>query len=205
MGHHDPLDGLITYTQLAAGGDPDLSLDSEIIELSQMCAARSWVTTDALGIGGLLSDACKLTQLAGEKSAIDLELLEDLLWSAARGLESLVQGRRFGHDADRRLAFRELGLSIGLHAVGMMIGALDRHPVLAARDRLDTALRALTRHAPLAEEIESFWLEPSSRKSRGWAAHRDINEVMLATSLAPEGFLRLDAGASQSRRVETIA
>lgn len=39
--------------------------------------------------------------------------------------------------------------------------------------------------------IESFWRTPEHRRARSWSEHRDINEVMLATSLAPEGFLVL--------------
>ena len=61
MGLHDPLDGLITYTQLAAtaAGDPEgpADLGTEIADMAGMCKGRSWVTDDPLGIGGLLSDA----------------------------------------------------------------------------------------------------------------------------------------------------
>ena len=31
--------------------------------------------------------------------------------------------------------------------------------------------------------------EPEHRRSSSWTGHRDINEVMLATSLAPHGYL----------------
>ena len=40
-------------------------------------------------------------------------------------------------------------------------------------------------------EIESFWLPPEHRRVRTWLDHEDINDVMLATSLVPEGFLVL--------------
>jgi len=52
-------------------------------------------------------------------------------------------------------------------------------------------LQVLMRYAPLRIEIESFWRDPEHRHTQIWAEHRDINEVMLATSLAPEGFLVL--------------
>jgi len=39
--------------------------------------------------------------------------------------------------------------------------------------------------------IEKFWLEIRSKKSQSWAEHRDINNVMLATSLMPDGYLAL--------------
>jgi hypothetical protein len=40
-------------------------------------------------------------------------------------------------------------------------------------------------------EIEGFWLEGRNRESETWREHRDINMVMLATSLAPDGFLSI--------------
>ena len=42
---------------------------------------------------------------------------------------------------------------------------------------------------PLREQIEGFWLEGKNREAGTWTEHREINMVMLATSLAPEGFL----------------
>jgi hypothetical protein len=47
----------------------------------------------------------------------------------------------------------------------------------------------LAGYLPLAGEIERFWLEPGHRESSNWRNHRDINDVMLATSLAPAGYL----------------
>ena len=44
----------------------------------------------------------------------------------------------------------------------------------------------------LAErEGKMFWLENANREAESWRAHRDINMVMLATSLAPDGYLTL--------------
>ena len=39
--------------------------------------------------------------------------------------------------------------------------------------------------------IRTFWLAPEHRRARTWVEHRDINEVMLATSLLPEAYLKL--------------
>ena len=50
---------------------------------------------------------------------------------------------------------------------------------------------SLSRYAPVRAEIESFWLPPEHRQVRTWLDHEDINDVMLATSLVPEGFLAL--------------
>jgi hypothetical protein len=46
-------------------------------------------------------------------------------------------------------------------------------------------------YAPLIETIENFWLKRTSREAGSWTEHRDINMVMLATSLAPDGYLTL--------------
>jgi hypothetical protein len=47
------------------------------------------------------------------------------------------------------------------------------------------------RHGKLIEIIEGFYLESSNRNAESWAAHADINTVMLATSLEPESFLTI--------------
>ncbi len=54
-------------------------------------------------------------------------------------------------------------------------------------------LEALSGHAALREQIESFWLAPGHQRSPTWTDQLDINEVMLATSLAPDGCLVLPA------------
>jgi hypothetical protein len=43
----------------------------------------------------------------------------------------------------------------------------------------------------LIELIERFWLAMDNQQSDSWTGHRDIYTVMLATSLAPEGYLVL--------------
>jgi hypothetical protein len=95
-----------------------------------------------------------------------------------RGLESLVARGAFQGDAERRLGFRELGLSIGLHAA-------ERIRVAG----VEALLEDIARYQALAGHIERFWLEPACQKSPSWQDHRDINDVMLATSLAPAGYL----------------
>jgi hypothetical protein len=44
-------------------------------------------------------------------------------------------------------------------------------------------------YAHLSELINAFWLERNNRESDSWMEHRDINMVMLATSLSPDGYL----------------
>jgi hypothetical protein len=89
-----------------------------------------------------------------------------------------------------RLAFRELGLSIGLHAIEKLWELIQQ----TSRDsgmkhRLLSRTERLMQYMPLRESIETYWLNPSNRQAGSWMAHRDINMVMLATSLAPKGYL----------------
>ena len=52
-------------------------------------------------------------------------------------------------------------------------------------------IQALMQYLPLRDEIEAFWRNPELQRAATWTEHQDINEVMLATSLAPNGFLVL--------------
>jgi len=59
------------------------------------------------------------------------------------------------------------------------------------KDALDLKIESLMQYSPLSEMIETFWLEGTNREANSWMAHRDINMVMLAASLAPDGYLIL--------------
>jgi hypothetical protein len=59
------------------------------------------------------------------------------------------------------------------------------------KHRLHSRTEDLTRYAPLHDIIETFWLAAANRQGSTWTGHRDINMVMLATSLAPDGYLSL--------------
>ncbi|HET7784565.1 MAG TPA: hypothetical protein VFL36_01220 [Myxococcales bacterium] len=183
MGQHDPLDGFITCVQLRAdmepgAGGPDLA--DALAGFAAMIEGRDWATADPLGLGGLLADALRAAQLAGRGSLPDASLVETLLAAALDGLRLQEELGEPSGPASGRLAFRELGLSIGLHAAEK----------LRARE-LPASTRALAGelrpYLPRAGAIESFWLR--RRGGAGWEEHQDINDVMLATSLAPEGFL----------------
>jgi len=187
MGLHDALDGFLTYCQLQAmsGDDARLDLSREIRVLRGLCADQDWETDDTLGIGGLLCDAHRLAQLMSAGTLKEPRLLEDLLRASLHGLETFVARGMFRGVAESRLGFRELGLSIGLHAVLRIRGlAADPHAM-----RLQDLLDEISRYQPLADHIERFWLESANRESASWRDHRDINDVMLATSLAPAGYL----------------
>lgn len=198
MGHHDPLDGLVTYSQLQATltkseqRAPHLDLTGEIADMLTICKGKNWATDDPLGIGGLLADAYKAVLLMVSGSFKHSGLPADLLKSSRLGLDSYVRTTALNLSADYRLAFRELGLSIGLRAVGRLKELAEKEHVLFGKiPELDTAIESLMRYIPLIERIESFWLEPIHRESESWKDHLDINTVMLATSLSPDGYLSL--------------
>ncbi len=196
MGHHDPLDGFITYNQLRATVAKEKSLcpdlNEEITDMANICKGKSWATDDPLGIGGLLCDAYKVAQMIINENFEQTDLLETLLDSSLLGLESYARTNPLKLPADYRLAFRELGLSIGIRAVEKLQGLIEEYPGLFNKKHpLRTRIEILMRYAPLIKRIENFWLERTSREANSWTEHRDINMVMLATSLAPDGYLTL--------------
>jgi hypothetical protein len=173
MGQHDPLDGYLTCVQL--GGD----LGRQAADFAAMIGP-DLATADPLGLGGLLTEAFRLEQLTRAGACAGSELLERLLASALAGLTNYVRRAELRAPATRRLAFRELGLAIGLAPLELM-----REP------NGDLVLEQLSRFAPLRAEIESFWLRPEHRRTSAWLEHENINDVMLATALAPDGYTRL--------------
>jgi hypothetical protein len=91
-----------------------------------------------------------------------------------------------------RLAFRELGLSIGLHALQRLETLIKENRSVFEGDKdIAILLKTLWKFLPLGEKIEAFWLDAQNQKTDAWKEHRDINMVMLATSLAPDGFLTI--------------
>lgn len=202
MGQHDPLDGFLTCAELEATAQTlnEPVLGPHVADLAadfaSMIDFHNLPTADPLGLGGLLMDADRIDQLA-RTGVVDISggsLLESLLTAAFVGLERYARAGDLRRRADRRLAFRELGLSIGLAAVSALTERVEadkaRYPEASDVRML---LKEIGRHAPLRAEIEAFWLRPENRETTLWLEHRNINDVMLATSLEPEGFLVITA------------
>ena len=198
MGQHDPLDGLVTYCELQAAANGLFKesslpgLEHEIADMAEICRGKSLVTDDPLGIGGLLFDASRIAQLMILGHLKNASLLETVVQSALLGMKSFAKGETLEYPADYRLAFRELGLSIGLSAVENLRKGIEENPGLLSRNSsLQRWIEELMGYMPLRETIENFWIDGKNRQASTWIEHREINMVMLATSLAPGRFLTI--------------
>jgi hypothetical protein len=193
MGHHDPLDGLITFQQLEATAKQfslKINLQVEIENMIAMCKEKDWATEDALGIGGLLSDAYKLVLLIDTNNVQETQRLESLLEDIEYSLQMYVTRNQLQLPVEYRLAFREFGLSIGLHAISRMQHIIEKHPShFNNMEQLISILTGLSQFCPISKLINDFWAEPKHHLAHSWLNHEDINTVMFITSLAPETYL----------------
>ncbi len=183
MGQHDALDGYITCADLKAtaaklgAGNAQPTLEAEMDDFASMFERTHLATDDPLGIGGLLVDAHRVDRLVQEHRFPRPKVRDTLLAAALSGIEQYVREGDLRRSAERRLAFRELGLAIGLRAAASM-----------RRANKDSVLEELGRYDSLASDIVAFWVDAAHQRATTWNEHLDINEVMLATALAPSGF-----------------
>lgn len=197
MGQHDPLDGFITYNQLQAAAkeygedSPAPDLYHEIKDMANICADKSWATDDPLGLGALLCDAFRVAQLMKNGVFDQTALLETLLEESRIGMKAFVETDIMDLPAEYRLAFRELGLCVGLKAIIKMQELFKERADIFRTKQLEKEIITLSAHAPLSGTIENFWLESENQQAASWKEHIDINMVTLATSLAPEGYLAI--------------
>lgn len=198
MGHHDPLDGLATALRLQATrrdfGDGDTRLSELIQDYRVLCEdIADWGTHDALGLGGLFAALDELVELvASDRMAFDPLLLR-VAAAAGESLACWPERRELRSPPESRLAFRELGLAIGVRAAPRICEAIDRHPTrfgtAVERAILRAHLEGVSARSGLADRIEAAWLEPSARAASSWRMHEDINAVMLASSLVEGSFM----------------
>jgi hypothetical protein len=195
MGHHDPLDGLITYSEIQTstgklpGRSASRGLAAEIADMAAICKGKDWATDDPLGIGGMLISAFRMALLILQDSFVSPDLLHSVLEDSLRSLDYFESRSPLNLPADYRLAFREFGLSIGLQAIQKLKGLADQHPEVSATLPGGTRMQNFGRYVPMSESINAFWLDGKNRQSATWEEHRTINMVMLATSLFPDGYL----------------
>ncbi len=186
-GLHDALDGLVTYAELQAASGEDLALSKEVEDFLDMCRIKDWsewVTDDPLGVGELLSLSYRAARLVVEGASYLAEVLRSMVEASYASLRAFLPRDFLSQPASCRLAFRELGLSIGLYAAQKLSDlaedlGISSHPLF---EKLEEFL-------PMRDEIESFWLNQANWEADTWAQHRDINMVMLATSLIPKGYV----------------
>lgn len=191
-GLHDPLDAYITYNELACRAERSegaaLDLGAEIAAVAAMLRGQRWHTDDPLGLGGLLFDTARAFQLTAAACFKSPDVVAALAAATTESLDAFAARARLDDPAEYRLAFRELGLAIGLKAAPMLRRILAGHPGLFA-DNLQRDIEHLARFVPLGAAIERFWSQKENQQARTWLDHLDINRVMLATSLLPDEFL----------------
>ncbi len=187
MGATDALDGLVVFSRIASAlgaeapqGGP---LRAAIADMRRMCADTEWKTADPLGIGGLLSAAASLMRLAAAHDSPDAGLLDGLLSDALASLHHFALQDPLSHSPRRRLAFRELGLAIGLRTLDDARSAVDDSRRDFSHVHSAGVVQRIVEFKPLADRIDSFWSAAENQRSPSWIDHENINAVMLATSL----------------------
>lgn len=176
---HDALDGYVTFRWLGRTGY-GTGLDDETAILRGLAEGRDWATSDPLGLGGLLLDAFRVALLS-DRTAEDERLIGAVLAGVDIGLTHFLRQGTLELPPGSRLAFRELGLAIGLQTVPPIADAAEASPGLARA--VAPHLERLRAKADIGSRIISFWSSPQSHRTPSWVDHRDINEVMLATAL----------------------
>jgi len=196
MGLHDALDGFITCREVQnalakVSTNPDVSGFNETAEaLFALCQHGDWKTNDPLGVGGLLFDACRLSQLICQEQPSELRLLEAVIQGCRDSLMLLFQTSCLNQPTPHRLAFRELGLAIGLRALPIIADAVDKNRnMFESRPALRQTIDLLLPYESLNDEIIGLWLPYAESRPESWRNHQDINEVMLATAIIPDTFL----------------
>ena len=197
MGQHDPLDGFVTYNELQASKKEFSQLnipklDREISEIADICRGMNLVTADPLGIGSLLFDATRVAQLIMKENIDYNDLLDLILNSALIGINSFIQSNPLRVPPDYRLAFRELGLSIGIECVEILQKWFNGDENSLKRDNSTPKItESLIKYSSLSDTIKNFWIQSDNWQLGSWAEHREINMAMLATNLTPHQFLMI--------------
>jgi hypothetical protein len=70
---------------------------------------------------------------------------------------------------------------------------------MAAPTIIDWARGTRDQYRSLADQLVDAWMPLAHSPDELWRAHRDINDVMLATALAPETLLSIDERISLNR------
>jgi hypothetical protein len=136
-----------------------------------------------------------------EERLSDARLLEEIMDGCRQGLRALLARNHLNLPPSHRLAFRELGLAIGLRALPVIANITKSR--IESMPGLQRTLELLLPYQSLAEEIISVWLPCAQHQDRYWQAHQDINDVTLATALIPHEFLSVGERLSLLQRPST--
>jgi hypothetical protein len=192
-GQHDALDGYLAFleaeavaAQLPGAGGP--ALHELAANLAEMIDPPSLSSADPLAVGSLLMNAHLLEQLMAEGRADGGALVEAMLEAALEGLKAHLRRGGTLDPVERRLAFREAGLVMGLQAAVSM-GDCPAPP--GGGKRRSNLLQALAGHSHLTDDLLALWLDGAGAARVEQGEHRDLDEVMLASALIPEGVLGL--------------
>jgi hypothetical protein len=195
-GLHDALDGYITFREVQRAPEkvpthPEVSGFNQTAEaLFGLCQQGEWTTDDPLGVGGLLFDACRLGQLICQEQPREARLLEAVVRGCSSSLSLLLRRGYLNLPIEHRLAFRELGLAIGLRALPIISDAVAKNrSTFESGPALHQIIDLLLPYESLSDEIIGLWLRQAELQHESWKAHQDINEVMLATAIIPATFL----------------
>lgn len=190
MGAHDPLDGFIcAKLSEQAVSNNKVNLEKGLLYMTNLCYGNDWCTVDPLGIGELLLSAVQIAKMPASIELPKALQLEQLLYDIYKSLTIYTKSTELRKPAEQRLAFRECGLSLGLRCLKWIEKYTTSEVGLAL-------LKSIAIFIPLADTIENFWSHPENQKSSTWIEHRDINTVMLASSLQPQGVLGNHKGRS---------
>ncbi|WP_372917995.1 hypothetical protein [Salegentibacter sp.] len=182
MGSHDPLEGLICAATIKENlPKRNDELNAVLQNFKKLCTGKDWITTDPLGIGGLLITSVRASALKNDEDLPSSSKPQKLLENSLYSLKNFRRFNSLNGPANQRLAFRECGLSLGLRVLD---GAKEnsKNDIAAEFDA----------YIPLADKVESFWESPENQKSATWTEHLNINSISLASSLfakfSPESF-----------------
>ncbi|MGB9936394.1 MAG: hypothetical protein ACPK7O_01610 [Methanobacterium sp.] len=195
MGQHDPLDGFVTYNELQMNikknfnSVSNLDLQNEISDMANICRGMNLITSDPLGIGGLLFDASRVIQIIIKGNKDYNDLLKHILNSALQGVDFYASSNNIKLPIEYRLAFRELGLSIGLKGIKYIEKWFDEYSYIDSQ--LEQIIAYFEPYLDIGNTIDEFWMNPENQRAKSWIDHKEINMVMLATSLAPKEFITI--------------
>jgi hypothetical protein len=173
---------------------PEVDDLSQAIEtLSALCQRRDWTTDDPLGLGGLLFDACRLCQLLRDENLREILLLEQVMQACRNGLTAFLASRYLDRPTPHRLAFRELGLAIGLRALPIVADTIKRDSSrFASRPLLRRIIELLLPYESLSVTLSEFGCRMHNTRTRVGKLTKTLNEVMLATALIPNMVLSVE-------------